>query len=474
MPVPDDRRRLQLAAGMGKERTDPGFSVRSPIFDAAKAEPDDTTATPKATKSRIDLYAEVGGFFGVWPDEFKAAIDNVKGGIDLHIHSPGGDAFDGVAIYNMLRQHSGGVDVFVDGLAASAASVIAMAGDTVTMSRGSQMMIHDAWGMAMGNADDMTSMLSTLDSTSNSMASIYAAKAGGTEADWRTAMKAETWYRDTEAVDAGLADQVETTASAVKSHWDLKVFAHAGRDAAPDPLFPAGHRATRDPVQTNTTTATGLALNFKAGDVLTAAQANAFMKAAAERAVTRTPDPDSSGAGSTVPTVKEASDMPTAAKIQAALGLSEEATAKLLALLADDDGTDPNPDPDPNPKPDDEPKVKAKGYLPKASKEAESVVLDPETLARLQAQARLGMEAHNEMKKQKRDRILDKAMELGKFPPSRREHYATMYDADPDGAVELFDRMAENAVPVDVLGYSGDAEKNKSESDRAYTAMGWE
>ena len=470
MPVPDDRRRLQLAAGTGRERTDSGFSVRSPVFLAADAE---KPADAKATKNRIDIYSEIGGFFGVWPEEFKAAIDNVKGGIDLHIHSPGGDAFDGVAIYNMLRQHDGPVDVTVDGLAASAASVIAMAGDTVTMSRGSQLMIHDAWGMSMGNAEDMQSMLSTLDSTSNAMASIYAAKAGGSEADWRTAMKAETWYRDTEAVDAGLADQVETTASAVKSHWDLKVFAHAGRDAAPDPVYPAGHRSTWAPAQTNTTTATGQVLNLKTGDVVKAAQANALMKAAADKAAIKTPVTAKADDGSAVTDIaKEASGMPmpTAEKIQAALGLSEEATAKLLALLADSDGTDPNPDPEPEPTPE----PKKGSYLPKATKASEVVMLDPDTLAKLQAQARLGVEAHNEMKKQKRDRILDKAMELGKFAPARREHYATMYDADPDGTIELLDRMAENAVPVDVLGYSGVAEANKSEADRAYAAMGWE
>ena len=98
-------------------------------------------------------------------------------------------------------------------------------------------------------------------------------------------------------------------------------------------------------------------------------------------------------------------------------------------------------------------------------------MLDPMTLAKLQAQARLGMEAHNEMKKQRRDRVLDKAMDLGKFPPSRREHYATLYDADPDGTVELLDRMAENAVPVDVMGYSGEAESMKSEAQRAYAGL---
>lgn len=461
MPVPDDRRRLQLAAGPSQDRSDPGFRVSAAVFNAAEGDTSNTAAA-KSTATRIDLYAEIGGWMGVWPDEFKSALDTVKGGVELHIHSPGGDAFDGIAIYNMLRQHDGPVDVHVDGLAASAASVIAMAGDTVTMSRGSQLMIHDAWGLSMGNADDMSKMLDMLDKISNSIAAIYAHKAGGQEADWRDAMKAESWYRDTEAVDAGLADHIETSASAAKNHWDLKVFAHAGRDAAPDPAFPGGRHTV---AYTNVSSATGAALP-KAGDVITAAQANALMKAAADRAAEKLSS-----------TEREASGMPTTQEILAGLGLSEAEFAKLRAMLSDGAQPDPNPNPtptpDPVPVPDPAPGTPS-AKLPKATAAAEAIMLDPETLAKLQAQARLGMEAHNEMKKQKRDRVLDKAMDVGKFPPSRREHYATMYDADPDGTVELLNRMAENAVPVDVLGYSGDAEKNKSESDRAYNAMGWE
>ena len=169
--------------------------------------------------------------------------------------------------------------------------------------------------------------------------------------------------------------------------------------------------------------------------------------------------------------------MPTTQEILAGLGLTEDQFAKLRAMISAQPDPNPvptpNPDPVPTPDPDPAPGTPS-AKLPKATAAAEAIMLDPETLAKLQAQARLGMEAHNEMKKQKRDRVLDKAMELGKFPPSRREHYAAMYDADPDGTVELLNRMAENAVPVDVLGYAGDAERNKSESDRAYSAMGWE
>ena len=87
--------------------------------------------------------------------------------IELHINSPGGDAFEGHAIYNLLRKHDADVDVLIDGLAASAASYIAMAGDTITMSGGAMIMIHDAIGFTYGNAADHTDTAERLDKVSN-------------------------------------------------------------------------------------------------------------------------------------------------------------------------------------------------------------------------------------------------------------------------------------------------------------------
>lgn len=128
--------------------------------------------------------------------------------INVRINSPGGSVFEAIAIYNTLVSHSATINVYVDAIAASAASIIAMAGDKVTMMVGAQMMIHDAIGIEMGNAADLREMATFLDKQSDNLASIYAARAGGDIAEWRSLMLAETWMFAQEAVDLGLADEI--------------------------------------------------------------------------------------------------------------------------------------------------------------------------------------------------------------------------------------------------------------------------
>jgi ATP-dependent protease ClpP protease subunit len=159
----------------------------------------------------VYIYDEIG-YWGVSASDFMDALRQINTGtIELHLNSPGGDVFDGIAIYNCLRSHAARVDVVVDSLAASAASVIAQAGDTVTMMPGSQMMIHEASGLCMGNAADMAEMAAMLDQQSDNIAGIYAQAAGGERGEWRERMKAETWYPADEAVAIGLADRVATS-----------------------------------------------------------------------------------------------------------------------------------------------------------------------------------------------------------------------------------------------------------------------
>lgn len=203
------------------------------------------------SSARVDIYDEIGwGWFGgVTAADFVAEITALDvEQIDLHINSPGGDVYEGLAILNSLRQHKARVVVTVDGVAASAASFIAMAGDEVIMARNSELMIHEAMGICIGWASDMRDMGDRLDKISNNIASIYADRAGGSVEDWRAAMTAETWYSDQEAVDAGLADRVLSTsdedAETAKNQHDLSVFAHAGRRNAPAPPVA---RQTTDP-----------------------------------------------------------------------------------------------------------------------------------------------------------------------------------------------------------------------------------
>jgi ATP-dependent Clp endopeptidase proteolytic subunit ClpP len=212
---------------------------REPI----KAEVSTRTNGDVATLRIFDVIDSWGGPFGVSAKEIAAALDELGSSvneIDLHLNSPGGEALEGIAILNLLRAHPAKVTVTVDGLAASAASFIAAGADETIMARNSQLMIHDAWGLVVGNASDMADMAGTLDKLSDNIASIYAEKAGGSTADWRGTMKAETWYTADEAVTAGLADSVITADEPAPSNaFDLSVFAHSGRDDAPAPFLPA-------------------------------------------------------------------------------------------------------------------------------------------------------------------------------------------------------------------------------------------
>jgi ClpP class serine protease len=128
----------------------------------------------------------------------------------------------------------------VDGLAASIASVIAMAGDRIVMAPNSQLMIHDGSGLCIGNAAEMRQMAELLDRQSNNIAEVYANRAGGTAEDWRALMEAETWYTAQEAVDAGLADEVASTrtltdGNSPQNSWDLSIFRYPSRAEAPAP-----------------------------------------------------------------------------------------------------------------------------------------------------------------------------------------------------------------------------------------------
>lgn len=190
----------------------------------------------KADEDAADvfIYDEIG-YFGVTANDFVRDLRAVTAKtINLHLNTPGGDVFDGVAIFNALKNHSATVNVHVDGLAASAGSFIAMAGDKVIMEPHSKMMIHEAFGLAIGNAEDMTKMAERLDATSQNIASIYAEKAGQDADYWRAQMKAETWYTDQQAVDAGLADEIGRSGTKNQLNtFDLSIFRNAGSEELP-------------------------------------------------------------------------------------------------------------------------------------------------------------------------------------------------------------------------------------------------
>jgi ATP-dependent Clp endopeptidase proteolytic subunit ClpP len=197
----------------------------------------------KDKRATVHVYDSIG-YWGTTAGDFAREVRALDvDTIDLRLNSPGGSVFDGVAIHNTLLDHPARVEVTVDGVAASIASVIAMAGDSVTMGRGTRMMIHNPSGGVIGQAKDMRDMADILDELAKDMAGFYAGRAGGSVDQWLASMDVETWYSAQEAVDAGLADAVLGTdnqtdqSKASAKAFDLSAygFRYADRDQAPDP-----------------------------------------------------------------------------------------------------------------------------------------------------------------------------------------------------------------------------------------------
>lgn len=158
--------------------------------------------------SEILLYDEIG-YWGVTAKDFAGVLSGITSpSINVRINSPGGDVMDGLAIYNSLKAHPASINTVVDGLAASAASFIMLAGDTVTMAENSLVMIHKAWAMGIGNADDMTALAGVLGKIDGQIAGMYSAKNGKSAEDNLAAMSAETWMTSAEAKDFGLVDSI--------------------------------------------------------------------------------------------------------------------------------------------------------------------------------------------------------------------------------------------------------------------------
>ena len=164
----------------------------------------------------VYLYGVIGDEYGgITSDQFRKELAEIpkQKPLNLHIHSEGGSVFEGIAIFNQLKQRQSKISVTVDGLAASAASFVAMAGNTITMSQHSWMMIHEAHGIAMGRARDFRAAADHIEAMNSEIISIYKARWKGSEDELRAALDAETWLDSESAVAAGLADSVSDSLS---------------------------------------------------------------------------------------------------------------------------------------------------------------------------------------------------------------------------------------------------------------------
>lgn len=188
----------------------------------------------------IDLFGEVG--WEITAKDVRTQLDGA-GDVDVFLNSPGGDVYEGLSIMNALRAHEGTVTIFIEGMAASIASVIAVGGaDRVVARPHAELMLHHAWSGALGNADEMRKSAENLERISANLADIYADKSGMSPDAVLDLMSAETWFSANEALTAGLVDAVEDARSPVVARDREPVFAKAmarfrfkGRGAAPAP-----------------------------------------------------------------------------------------------------------------------------------------------------------------------------------------------------------------------------------------------
>ena len=175
--------------------------------------------------TELELYDEIG-YWGVTAKDFRARLVEASGDIVLKINSPGGDVFDGIAIYNELLAYDGKVRVEVTGLAASAASVVAMAGDEIAIGENAFLMIHNAWVVAVGNRHDLTDVADVLAKIDGALAKTYASRSGMGVRTAAQFMDDETWFTAAEAKAKGLATEILQPVEA-KARFDLSVFDHA-------------------------------------------------------------------------------------------------------------------------------------------------------------------------------------------------------------------------------------------------------
>lgn len=164
---------------------------------------------------------------GIAPAAFMAALANTTGPVTLRINSPGGSVFGAQAMVAAMRSHPHPITARIDSLAASAASVIAANASQTVMVPGSMLMIHRAWGVAMGNGEDMHATGDLLEKIDGLIAEAYAARAGdkGDKDRFAALMAAETWFTPEEALAAGLADAIaEENTQRARNRWDLSAF----------------------------------------------------------------------------------------------------------------------------------------------------------------------------------------------------------------------------------------------------------
>ena len=403
-------------------------SVPKPV-DTWYSITNEATADGAPSRAKINIYDAIGGWFGTNAADFVTELDALDvDELEVHVNSPGGAVWDGIAIMNALKAHRARVTVIVDGIAASAASIVAMGGDEVVMAEGSQMMIHRASGGAWGNAAFLRDTAAILDKIDGNLAGIYARRAGGTRESWLELMTAETWYDAAEAVEAGLADRADESLEGVdaEASFDLSIFNYAGRSHAPAPRRPV---APLRPV----------------------AMAPGVHEAGFVADLLKTPV--SSEPGNTNRKDSVMADTLKADILQR-LGVTDANADDATILAALDEALE----------------ERADETAPTASIPEGTVLLDAGRFAELEAQAAAGAQARAQQDAERRDRLVATALTEGRISAANRAIWRERLDADEDGTAALLATLPKaGAVPTEENGYTGG--EDESSEDSLYASL---
>ncbi|CAN7266666.1 ATP-dependent Clp protease proteolytic subunit [Microbacterium foliorum] len=362
----------------------------------------------------IDSY---GGDWGVSAKEFAAAVDALPEGttqILLLINSPGGEVWDGLAILNTLRKHPARVVAVVEGIAASAASFIAAGCDEMVMARNSELYIHNAWGYASGDAEDMRAAAEDLDRLDRNLATIYAEKSGQSVEYWLAEMPRDRFMTAEQAVESGLADRIEGDgdAPAARARFDLSAFARTRGDRSPRAALSELPSST-EPGDPN-----------RKDDLVAYEDLTAGLR---ERlGVTETATDDE---------LLEALDESLAERAEPAPATAVEETPADVAV--------------------------AEG----------SVVVEAGAFAELQRRAALGETAHATLQTQRHEGIVQAAINEGRIAPASKAHFLALLGKDEKGTAAALATFPKGTIPVAEIGHTESDTIN--DNDRLAAKAGW-
>lgn len=421
--------------------------------------------------STIYLYGDVG--YEVTAGKVAAFLDAADGDITVRVSSNGGDAYEGVAITSLLRSYNRGhVTIIVDGIAASAASVIAVGGgDTLIMAEGAELMIHSAWSSVTGNAAELTAHANNLERFSRTIAGFYARATGISVDEWMALMEKETWYTADEAVAAGLADEVLRSSFAnatidtpaydsPQNRGITRVYA-SRMDAPAPPLEEIKEKIMTSQLLTRIANMLGITSSEELDEAAVMSKLEAVLnkEEPAEETPEETPaepveESHEEPAGSEEPAEEPADDAED----------DESDDAPADEVESDDEALEEDASDDSNEDDSEEEEEEAPEAEPLATN---CITLDKDVYQDLLERASMGDKAFANQKRQEAEDLIDGAIKAGKVLSAKRDALVEAAVNDYSAMSAHLDSLASGVIPVAEKGRGmvTDSEKNTASAE---------